>query len=87
MRRAAIDFNITLLTTLQVARLFVTAFAHYRDRDTLLLLAGEYIRSSDTGAERHRVPWRRPVGLHWGEQPQHGAALSRVRPDKEHPPW
>ncbi len=44
IRRAAVDFNITLLTNLQVARLFVTALAHYRDRDALPVRAwDEYV--------------------------------------------
>ena len=45
IRRAAVDYNITLLTNLQVARLFISALAHYRDRDHLGVHAwDEYVQ-------------------------------------------
>jgi carbamoyl-phosphate synthase large subunit len=45
IRRAAIDFNIPLLTNLQVARLLVGALARYRERDALPVRAwDEYVQ-------------------------------------------
>ncbi|MDB5075510.1 MAG: carbamoyl-phosphate synthase, large subunit [Chloroflexi bacterium] len=43
IRRAAVDYNIPLLTNLQAARLFVQALAHYRLEDLPVLPWDEYV--------------------------------------------
>jgi len=43
IRRAAVDFNIPLLTNLQAARLFVQALAHYSLEDLPVLPWDEYV--------------------------------------------
>src|SRR5579862_4046451 len=44
IRRAAVDFNVPLLTNLQAARLFVQALAHYGVEDLPVLPWDEYVQ-------------------------------------------
>jgi carbamoyl-phosphate synthase large subunit len=44
IRRAAVDFNVPLLTNLQAARLFVQALAHYGVEDLPVLPWDDYVQ-------------------------------------------
>ena len=50
IRRAAVDYNVPLLTNLQAARLFVGAIARYRPEDLAAAPWDEYVTMRTTGA-------------------------------------
>ena len=50
IRRAAVDYNVPLLTNLQAARLFVAALARYRPEDLSAAPWDEYVAMKKVGA-------------------------------------
>jgi len=50
IRRAAIDYNVPLLTNLQAARLFVAAIARYRPEDLAAAPWDEYVTMKTVAA-------------------------------------
>jgi carbamoyl-phosphate synthase large subunit len=50
IRRAAVDYNVPLLTNLQAARLFVAALARYQPADLSAAPWDEYVTMKQVGA-------------------------------------